>query len=79
MTYRGHIRNGQITLDEPAPLPEGAQVNVEIVQYASTREEFLRLPIERRRELLMEDSERVAAHYGADPQRDLWQGGDIVE
>lgn len=31
MTYRGHIRNGQITLDEPAELPEGAEVNVEIV------------------------------------------------
>lgn len=30
MTYRGHVRNGQITLDEPAPLPEGAEVQVEI-------------------------------------------------
>jgi hypothetical protein len=32
MTYRGHVKNGQITLDEPARLPEGAEVNVEIVQ-----------------------------------------------
>ena len=32
MTYRGHVRNGQITLDEPARLPEGAEVMVEIVQ-----------------------------------------------
>jgi hypothetical protein len=31
MTYRGHIRNGQITLDELVSLPEGALVNVEIV------------------------------------------------
>lgn len=31
MIYRGHIKNGQITLDEPAALPEGAEVNVEIV------------------------------------------------
>jgi hypothetical protein len=31
MTYRGHIRNGQITLDEPAALPEGAEVGIEII------------------------------------------------
>ncbi len=34
MTYRGHIKNGQILLEEPAPLPEGARVNVELVQDA---------------------------------------------
>jgi hypothetical protein len=32
MTYRGHVQNGQITFDEPARLPEGAEVNVEVVQ-----------------------------------------------
>jgi hypothetical protein len=32
MTYRAHIKNGQITLDEPASLPEGAEVNVEVVE-----------------------------------------------
>jgi hypothetical protein len=31
MTYRGHIKNGQVTLDEPARLPEGAEVSVELV------------------------------------------------
>jgi hypothetical protein len=31
MTYRGHIKNGQIALDEPARLPEGAEVKVELV------------------------------------------------
>ena len=31
MTYRGHIKNGQITLDEPVELPEGAVVNVDLV------------------------------------------------
>jgi hypothetical protein len=31
MTYHGHIKNGQITLDEPVSLPEGAEVNVELV------------------------------------------------
>jgi hypothetical protein len=32
MTYRGHVKNGQIALDEPAQLPEGAAVNVEIAE-----------------------------------------------
>ena len=31
MTYRAHVKNGQILLDEPARLPEGAELNVEIV------------------------------------------------
>jgi hypothetical protein len=31
MTYRGHVKNGQITLDEPVELPEGAAVNVDLV------------------------------------------------
>lgn len=32
MTYRGHVKNGQIVLDEPAPLPEGTEVNVGVVE-----------------------------------------------
>lgn len=31
MTHRGHIKNGQITLDEPIELPEGAEVRVNFV------------------------------------------------
>lgn len=31
MTYRAHIRNGEIALDEPAVLPEGAEVQVEVL------------------------------------------------
>ncbi len=31
MTYRGHVKNGQVTLDEAVSLPEGAEVTVEIV------------------------------------------------
>jgi hypothetical protein len=31
MTYRGHIRNGQIVLDEPANLPDGTPVSVEAI------------------------------------------------
>ncbi len=30
MVYRGHIEKGAIVLDEPAQLPEGAQVRVEV-------------------------------------------------
>jgi len=37
MTYRGHIKNGQITLDEPAQLPEGAEVSVEVVESQAKR------------------------------------------
>ena len=32
MTYRGYVRNGQITLDPGERLPEGAYVSVEVLQ-----------------------------------------------
>jgi hypothetical protein len=32
MTYRGHVENGQIMLDGAACLPEGASVQVELIQ-----------------------------------------------
>jgi hypothetical protein len=32
MTYRGHIKNGQILLNDPVALPEGAEVHIEIVE-----------------------------------------------
>jgi hypothetical protein len=35
MTYRGHIQNGQIILDEPADLPEGTRVSVEPLAQSS--------------------------------------------
>ncbi|MBI4556614.1 MAG: hypothetical protein HY706_03455 [Candidatus Hydrogenedentes bacterium] len=31
MTYKGHVENGAIVLDDPAELPEGAAVNIELV------------------------------------------------
>lgn len=31
MSLRGHIKNGVIILDEPAELPEGAEVRVQVV------------------------------------------------
>jgi hypothetical protein len=30
MTYKGHVRNGSIVLDEPVRLPEGAPVTIEL-------------------------------------------------
>ncbi len=30
MTYSGHVKNGVIVLDEPAPIEEGMQVRVEL-------------------------------------------------
>jgi hypothetical protein len=79
MTYRGHIKNGQITLDQSAPLPEGAEVNIEVIdeRWRSSqqrmqirdRREILGMPIEQRRQLLMEQSERLAPHYGPDADR----------
>ncbi|HOC70240.1 MAG TPA: hypothetical protein PLL36_02155 [Candidatus Hydrogenedentes bacterium] len=31
MTYKGHVQNGAIVLDEPTRLPEGAPVKIELV------------------------------------------------
>jgi len=28
MVYRGHVKNGVVVLDEPAALPEGAEVQI---------------------------------------------------
>ena len=35
MVYRGHVENGVIVLDEPAELPEGAAVRVELAEEAT--------------------------------------------
>ena len=32
MSYRGHVRNGVVVLDEPADLDEGVEVSVEVLQ-----------------------------------------------
>lgn len=32
MTYRGHVENGQVVLDEPAALPDGTTVDVTPVE-----------------------------------------------
>lgn len=37
MTYRGHVENGVVVLDEPAKLPEGAEVRIELAEPAEER------------------------------------------
>ena len=37
MTYRGRVKNGQITLDEPVQLPEGAEVHVNLIENGEKR------------------------------------------
>ncbi len=36
MGYRGHVRNGVVVLDNPVPLPEGAEVRVDLVESPKT-------------------------------------------
>ena len=36
MTYRGHVKEGVVVLDEAAQLPEGAQVRIDIVEKPDT-------------------------------------------
>jgi hypothetical protein len=80
MIYCGHIRNGQITLDDPVRLPEGARVNIRLIdERESDRHQMLRLPLEQQRTLLMRQAERLAGYYESDADMADWQGGDIVE
>ncbi|HEY1683129.1 MAG TPA: hypothetical protein VGG19_00070 [Tepidisphaeraceae bacterium] len=36
MTYRGHIKNEQVVLDEPAKAPDGTPVTVDVLQPLET-------------------------------------------
>ena len=77
----------RIELSSPE-LPEGQEVEVEVrpsnanknpVDYSDPRELF-KLPIEDRRPYLEAAAEQALAYYShPDPERDEWQGGDIVE
>ena len=43
---------------------------------------FMKLPLEERRRILAEQAEAMIAHYDLEEnrlERELWQGGDIVE
>ena len=38
MTYKGHVENGVVVLDEPAALPDGAAVKIALAVAASNTE-----------------------------------------
>ena len=38
MTYKGHVRNGAIVLDEPINLPEGAIIIFEVAKVESSED-----------------------------------------
>ncbi len=68
-------------------LSEGASVDVVVTPndkpagapHAIDRRGMLKLSIEQRRQLLMQQSESLKGHYEAGEDRSGWQGGDIVE
>lgn len=60
-------------------LDERALVAMPNASGAPDRSAMLRMPLDQRRHLLSQQSERVVEHYEADADRELWQGGDIVE
>jgi hypothetical protein len=46
------------------------------------RRAFMKLPLEERRKIMAEQAEQSARYYEQDSdarERELWQGGDIVE
>jgi hypothetical protein len=87
MVYRGHVTKGRILLEKGVPLPEGADVRVQVVKRRTTeavptrtRRQMLRMPVEQRRRLLAQQSRRPANVYASDAEERIeWQGGDIVE
>ena len=40
MSYRGHVRNGVVVLDEPVTLPEGALLNIVVTDEEKKPEEL---------------------------------------
>jgi hypothetical protein len=38
MTYRGHVENGAVVLDEPIVLPEGVAVQVDVLDKKESEE-----------------------------------------
>jgi hypothetical protein len=44
MTYEGHVQNGAVVLDEPAKLPEGAEVEVAVCELSGSTPDEKPLP-----------------------------------
>lgn len=63
MTYRGHIKNGVVVMDEPSALPEGTEVWVDVPDSpASTEHEKLAMA-----------GARLAAKVGAPDEFADWE------
>jgi hypothetical protein len=63
-------------------LKENDLLNSEETMTLEQRRTFLKLPLEERRRILSRQAEDAATHYDSqqnDPERNAWQGGDIVE
>ena len=66
-------------------LAEGSAVDVVVTpsepsaRQSLGRREMLRMPLEQRRKVLEQQSERMASHYEPSEERTAWQGGDIFE
>lgn len=57
-------------------------VETEIPTSLTEIREFLKLPIEERHRILAQQAEQMVEHYEDEAlrrERELWQGGDIVE
>lgn len=57
-------------------------IAVEIPESLAEIREFMKLPIEERRRILAQQAEQMVEHHeeeSARRERELWQGGDIVE
>ena len=87
MGFRIHTKvlsGHRIEISAPQ-LSEGASVDVFVMpteqpaRPMAGRREILRMPVEQRRQLLMQQSEDLASYYESDADRCDWQGGDIVE
>ena len=85
--YTKVLPGNRIELSSPE-LTEGQEVEVSVrpsetsrntVDYSDPRE-LLKLPVEQRRPYLRAAAARMLEYYSQpDPERDEWQGGDIVE
>lgn len=66
-------------------LPEGGRADVLVVLGGSAgsldtdARDLMQLPLEARRRILAAQAEALVGHYDDDPDRELWQGGDILE
>ena len=61
---------------------EGQTVETTAPLTLADRLAFMKLPIEERRRILAEQAEAMIPHYDLEEnrrERELWQGGDIVE